>query len=62
MACGSEVWGYSEGNSLFRDGYKIMPFPIDWDAATKEVVGDNNKFYDFFHKYCIVEVGAKATM
>ena len=51
---------YQYAKKYIDDGYKLMPFPTDWDAATKEVVGDNNKFNDFFHKYFIVEEGAKA--
>jgi hypothetical protein len=40
---------YSYSKQFVEDGYKIKPYPVEWQIETNEVIVDNNKFKEFFY-------------
>ena len=50
---------YKYSKAFVDDGFKMKPYPNEWEQETKMILDNNNKFQDFFDKWFKIDENEK---
>jgi phage/plasmid-associated DNA primase len=50
---------YQYSKAFVDDGYKMKPYPKEWEEENRSIISNADTFSDFFEQYFIEEEGAK---